>query len=82
VVAHLIEPPLRITLLAQNAAGWAQLCRLVSAAHAVADGTASGPARRSARELDVAARINGNDQRVKGRDIAAGLRSMFGKMLS
>jgi hypothetical protein len=39
VVAHLIEPPLRITLLAQNAAGWAQLCRLVSAAHAVADGT-------------------------------------------
>ncbi|MET7695254.1 DNA polymerase III subunit alpha [Streptomyces sp. NPDC005483] len=37
--AHVIEPPLRITLLAQNAAGWARLCRLVSAAHAVADGT-------------------------------------------
>jgi len=38
--AHVIEPPLRFTLLAQNAAGWARLCRLVSAAHAVADGTA------------------------------------------
>jgi hypothetical protein len=37
--AHVVEPPLRITLLAQNAAGWARLCRLVSAAHAVADGT-------------------------------------------
>ncbi|MFF7953955.1 DNA polymerase III subunit alpha [Streptomyces griseorubiginosus] len=37
--AHVIEPPLRITLLAQNAAGWARLCRLVSAAHAGADGT-------------------------------------------
>ncbi|MFJ9026522.1 DNA polymerase III subunit alpha [Streptomyces sp. NPDC102259] len=36
--AHVIEPPLRITLLAQNAAGWARLCRLVSAAHAEAGG--------------------------------------------
>jgi DNA polymerase III alpha subunit len=36
--AHVVEPPLRITLLAQNAAGWARLCRLVSAAHAGADG--------------------------------------------
>ncbi|MEU9546292.1 DNA polymerase III subunit alpha [Streptomyces mirabilis] len=35
---HVVEPPLRITLLAQNAAGWARLCRLVSAAHAGADG--------------------------------------------
>ncbi len=34
--AHVMEPPLRITLLAQNAAGWARLCRLVSAAHAQA----------------------------------------------
>lgn len=32
--AHVVEPPLRITLLARNAAGWARLCRLVSAAHA------------------------------------------------
>lgn len=38
--AHVIEPPLRITLLAQNAAGWARLCRLVSAAHGEADGAA------------------------------------------
>ncbi|GAB2767207.1 hypothetical protein ACFPZJ_38455 [Streptomyces bullii] len=37
--AHVIEPPLRITLLAQDAA-WARLCRLVSAAHAEADGAA------------------------------------------
>ncbi|OXY85268.1 hypothetical protein BEK98_45895 [Streptomyces diastatochromogenes] len=36
--AHVVEPPLRITLLAQNAAGWARLCRLVSAARAEADG--------------------------------------------
>ncbi|MCX5097789.1 DNA polymerase III subunit alpha [Streptomyces sp. NBC_00365] len=36
--AHVVEPPLRITLLAQNAAGWARLCRLVSAAHAEANG--------------------------------------------
>lgn len=36
--AHVVEAPLRITLLAQSAAGWARLCRLVSAAHAQADG--------------------------------------------
>ena len=36
--AHVMEPPLRITLLAQNAGGWARLCRLVSAAHAQTDG--------------------------------------------
>ncbi len=34
--AHVVEPPLRITLLAQTTAGWARLCRLVSAAHAQA----------------------------------------------
>jgi error-prone DNA polymerase len=39
--AHGRKPPLRITLLAQNAAGWARLCRLVSAVHAEADGTAA-----------------------------------------
>ncbi|GGN40924.1 DNA-directed DNA polymerase [Streptomyces fuscichromogenes] len=38
--AHVVEPPLRITLLAQSSAGWARLCRLVSAAHAEADGAA------------------------------------------
>ncbi|MFE7129738.1 DNA polymerase III subunit alpha [Streptomyces sp. NPDC057638] len=31
--AHVIEPPLRFTLLARDAAGWAALCRLVTAAH-------------------------------------------------
>jgi error-prone DNA polymerase len=36
--AHMVEPPLRITLLAQKAADWARPCRLVSAAHAGADG--------------------------------------------
>ncbi|MFF1678375.1 DNA polymerase III subunit alpha [Streptomyces sp. NPDC058256] len=36
--AHVTEPPLRITLLAQNVNGWARLCRLVSAAHGAADG--------------------------------------------
>ncbi|MFF0000350.1 PHP domain-containing protein [Streptomyces avermitilis] len=40
---HVTEPPLRTTslaqnLLAQNAAAWTRLCRLVSAAHAEADG--------------------------------------------
>lgn len=36
--AHVVEPPLRITLLARDAGGWARLCRLVSAAHADAAG--------------------------------------------
>jgi error-prone DNA polymerase len=39
--AHVVEPPLRFTLLAQDRAGWARLCRITSAAHA---GTASGAA--------------------------------------
>jgi error-prone DNA polymerase len=36
--AHVVEPPLRITLLARSATGWARLCRLVSEAHAGSDG--------------------------------------------
>jgi error-prone DNA polymerase len=32
--AHVVEPPLRVTFLAQDRAGWAALCRLTSAAHA------------------------------------------------
>ncbi|GHH43509.1 DNA polymerase III subunit alpha [Streptomyces candidus] len=36
--AHVAEAPLRITLLARNAGGWARLCRLVSAAHALPSG--------------------------------------------
>ncbi|MFC5199450.1 DNA polymerase III subunit alpha [Streptomyces kaempferi] len=31
---HVVEPPLRFTLLARNRAGWARLCRITSAAHA------------------------------------------------
>ncbi|MFJ5026090.1 DNA polymerase III subunit alpha [Streptomyces goshikiensis] len=38
--AHVVEPPLRITLLARSAAGWARLCRLVSTTHA---GAGDGP---------------------------------------
>ncbi|MEU4499330.1 DNA polymerase III subunit alpha [Streptomyces sp. NPDC023998] len=38
---HVVEPPLRFVLLAQNRAGWARLCRITSAAHASAvSGTA------------------------------------------
>ncbi|MER7810300.1 DNA polymerase III subunit alpha [Streptomyces sp900116325] len=36
--AHVVEAPLRVTLLAQHVAGWARLCRLVSAAHATSAG--------------------------------------------
>lgn len=36
--AHVVEPPLRFVLLAQDQQGWARLCRITSAAHA---GTAS-----------------------------------------
>ncbi|MEV4868620.1 DNA polymerase III subunit alpha [Streptomyces syringium] len=36
--AHVAEPPLRVTFLAQSQGGWARLCRLVSAAHAQAAG--------------------------------------------
>jgi error-prone DNA polymerase len=36
--AHVVEPPLRITLLAQSIEGWAGLCRLTSACHAEAGG--------------------------------------------
>lgn len=31
--AHVVEPPLRFVLLAQNRAGWARLCRITSASH-------------------------------------------------
>ncbi|MGW5125141.1 DNA polymerase III subunit alpha [Streptomyces sp. NPDC004069] len=36
--AHVVEPPLRFVLLAQNREGWARLCRITSAAHADALG--------------------------------------------
>ncbi|MEY9967622.1 error-prone DNA polymerase [Streptacidiphilus sp. MAP12-16] len=47
--AYVVEPPLRIVLLAQDRGGWARLCRLVSAAHASTGGGApvlSWPALR------------------------------------
>ncbi|MFG2555170.1 DNA polymerase III subunit alpha [Streptomyces sp. NPDC048581] len=31
--AHVVEPPLRFVLLAEDRAGWARLCRIASAAH-------------------------------------------------
>ncbi|WP_432019596.1 PHP domain-containing protein, partial [Streptomyces sp. 1222.5] len=39
--AHVVEPPLRFTLLAQNREGWARLCRITSAGHV---GAVSGTA--------------------------------------
>jgi error-prone DNA polymerase len=39
--AHVVEPPLRFVLLAQDRDGWARLCRITSAAHV-------GTARRAA----------------------------------
>ncbi|MFJ1750556.1 DNA polymerase III subunit alpha [Streptomyces sp. NPDC088116] len=39
--AHVVEPPLRFTLLARNREGWARLCRITSAAHV---GAVSGTA--------------------------------------
>ncbi|WP_406461418.1 DNA polymerase III subunit alpha [Streptomyces sp. NBC_01622] len=39
--AHVIEPPLRFVLLAQDREGWARLCRITSAAH---EGALSGTA--------------------------------------
>ncbi|MFF1809380.1 DNA polymerase III subunit alpha [Streptomyces sp. NPDC058251] len=54
--AHVLERPLRITLLAQNAAGWARLCRLVSAAHTEAGGAApvvSWPTLRTYADQDL-----------------------------
>ncbi|MFE5614122.1 PHP domain-containing protein, partial [Streptomyces sp. NPDC056524] len=41
--AHVVEAPLRVTLLAQSAAGWGRLCRIVSSAHADVVGAAGGP---------------------------------------
>lgn len=41
--AHVAEAPFRATFLAQNARGWARLCRMVSAAHASAFPTSAPP---------------------------------------
>ncbi|MBW3362981.1 PHP domain-containing protein, partial [Streptomyces sp. 09ZI22] len=41
--AHVAEAPFRATFLARNAAGWARLCRMVSAAHAEAFAAGTPP---------------------------------------
>ncbi|MFD7296754.1 DNA polymerase III subunit alpha [Streptomyces sp. NPDC059897] len=41
--AHVVEPPLRFTLLARNREGWARLCRIASAAHARAEAAPVAP---------------------------------------
>ncbi|EMF27352.1 DNA polymerase III subunit alpha, partial [Streptomyces gancidicus BKS 13-15] len=62
------EPPLRTTLLAQNSAGWARLCRLVSAAQAEADGAApvvSWPALRAYADQDLVVLLGPSSEPVR-----------------
>ncbi|WP_432251867.1 DNA polymerase III subunit alpha [Streptomyces sp. HNM1019] len=47
--AHVVEPPLRFVLLAQNREGWARLCRITSAAHAGTRAGAHGTTGTGAR---------------------------------
>ena len=66
--AHVVEPSLRITLLAQSAAGWARLCRLVSAAHAAADGAApvvSWPTLRAYADQDLVVLLGPSSEPVR-----------------
>ncbi|MDQ1031535.1 error-prone DNA polymerase [Streptomyces umbrinus] len=66
--AHVIEPPLRITLLAQNAAGWARLCRLVSAAHAETHSTTpvvSWPLLRTYADEDLVVLLGPSSEPVR-----------------
>jgi error-prone DNA polymerase len=67
-IRPVIEPPVRITLLAQNAAGWARLCRLVSAAHAEADGAApvvSWPVLRAYADQDLVVLLGPSSEPVR-----------------
>lgn len=69
----MVEPPLPITLLAQNATGWARLCRLVSAAHAEAgDGlpVVSWPTLRAYADLDLVVLLGPASEPVRA--LAAG----------
>ncbi|MFI6341030.1 DNA polymerase III subunit alpha, partial [Streptomyces sp. NPDC050535] len=66
--AHVVEPALRVTLLAQNAAGWARLCRLVSAAHAEAGGAApvvSWPTLRAYADRDLVVLLGPSSEPVR-----------------
>ncbi|MDX2576676.1 DNA polymerase III subunit alpha [Streptomyces scabiei] len=81
--AHVIEPPLRITLLAQNAAGWARLCRLVSAAHAEADGAApvvSWPTLRSFADQDLVMLLGPSSEPVRA--LSGGRPDVAGQLLA
>ena len=79
--AHVVEAPLRITLLAQSAAGWARLCHLVSAGHAQADGAVpvvSWPVLREYADQDLVVLLGPSSEPVRalsaGReDLAEGL---------
>ncbi|MEV6404081.1 DNA polymerase III subunit alpha [Streptomyces bobili] len=53
--AHVLEPALRVTLLAQHLSGWTRLCRLVSAAHGEAEGfpVVSRPTLRAHADEDL-----------------------------
>ncbi|MFI9617044.1 DNA polymerase III subunit alpha [Streptomyces sp. NPDC052023] len=81
--AHVIEAPLRITLLAQNAAGWARLCRLVSAAHAEADGAApvvSWPTLRAYADQDLVVLLGPASEPVRA--LSAGRPDVAGQLLA
>lgn len=81
--AHVVEPPLRITLLAQNASGWARLCRLVSAAHAVTDGAGpvvSWPTLRSYADQDLVVLLGPAAEPVRA--ISAGRRDVAEQLLA
>ncbi|WP_443064809.1 hypothetical protein [Streptomyces sp. NBC_00589] len=61
-----VAEPLRITLLAQSPAGWARLCRLVSAAHAQADGSVpavSWPVLREYADQDLVVLLGSSSTR-------------------
>ncbi|WP_331732713.1 DNA polymerase III subunit alpha [Streptomyces sp. NBC_00989] len=81
--AHVVESPLRITLLAQSAAGWARLCRLVSAAHAEADGAApvvSWPTLRAYADRDLVVLLGPSSEPVRA--LSSGRPDVAGQLLA
>ncbi|MFJ2397301.1 DNA polymerase III subunit alpha [Streptomyces sp. NPDC087843] len=81
--AHVVEPPLRVTLLAQNLAGWARLCRLVSAAHAEADGglpVVSWPVLREYADRDLVVLLGPSSEPVRA--LSAGRPDVAGQLLA
>ncbi|MET7436641.1 DNA polymerase III subunit alpha, partial [Streptomyces sp. NPDC005568] len=66
--AHVLEPALRVTLLAQNLPGWARLCRLVSTAHGEAgDGlpVVSWPTLRAYADADLVVMLGPSAEPVR-----------------